>query len=48
VLTLAAYTRDAEAKKRQILEAFADLVRQKGYSDITMRDIADRRCKRAA
>jgi len=38
---LAAYTRNAEAKKRQILDAFADLVRQKGYSDITMRDIAN-------
>ncbi len=38
---MAAYTRDAEAKKRQILDAFADLVREKGYPTITIRDIAD-------
>jgi AcrR family transcriptional regulator len=38
---MAAYTRDAEAKKRQILDAFADLVRDKGYSVITMREIAN-------
>jgi AcrR family transcriptional regulator len=36
-----AFTRDAEAKKRKILEAFAQLVREKGYADITIRDIAE-------
>ncbi len=35
-----AFTRDAEAKKRRILDAFAHLVKQKGYADVTMRDIA--------
>jgi len=40
-ITVASFTRDAEAKKRQILDAFADLVRQKGYAAITMRDIAE-------
>jgi AcrR family transcriptional regulator len=38
---VAAFTRDAEAKKKQILEAFAELVRKRGYADITMRDIAE-------
>ena len=38
---MASFTRDAEAKKRQILDAFADLVRKKGYAAITIRDIAE-------
>jgi AcrR family transcriptional regulator len=35
------YTRNSEAKKEQILTAFADLVRKKGYPKITIRDIAE-------
>jgi AcrR family transcriptional regulator len=38
---MAAYRRDAEAKKKRILDTFAGLVREKGYPTITIRDIAD-------
>jgi AcrR family transcriptional regulator len=34
------FIRDADAKKKQILSKFSDLVKEKGYSAITMRDIA--------
>jgi AcrR family transcriptional regulator len=37
---VAQYTRNSEAKKKQILDAFAVLVKRKGYADTTIRDIA--------
>lgn len=41
IIPVAKCTRDAEAKKKQILSVFSTLVREKDYTSTTMRDIAE-------
>ena len=41
IIPVVKFTRDAEAKKKQVLSVFSTLVREKGYVSTTMRDIAE-------